>query len=67
MIIQADMRPFAHQIPTAVKLSGISRSLIYELIRRGELTVVKIGRRTLIADEDLRNLIARHRVGGRAA
>jgi hypothetical protein len=33
------------------------------LIKDGELPTIKIGRRTLIADEDLRALLGRHRVG----
>jgi excisionase family DNA binding protein len=61
-----ETRPLAHRLPSAVRLTGISRSLLYELIRRRELAVVKIGRRTLIADDDLRALIDRHRVGGAA-
>jgi len=63
---KSEPRPLAHRLPSAVRQSGISRSLLYELIKRRELAVVKIGRRTLIADDDLRALIARHRVGGEA-
>lgn len=52
----------AHPIERAAKICGISRSRLYELIRDGELPISKIGRRTVIADEDLRALIRRHRV-----
>ena len=63
---KTEMRPLAHQLPSAVRQTGISRSLLYQLIKRRELAVVKIGRRTLIADDDLRALIDRHRVGREA-
>ena len=63
MATEFEMKPLAHQLPRAAQIIGISRSLLYELIKRGELAVVKIGRRTLIADGDLRALIDRHRVG----
>jgi excisionase family DNA binding protein len=63
---KTEMRPLAHQLPSAVRQTGISRSLLYQLIKRRELAVVKIGRRTLIADDDLRALIDRYRVGGGA-
>jgi excisionase family DNA binding protein len=63
---KTETRPLAHQLPSAVRQTGISRSLLYQLIKRRELAVVKIGRRTLIADDDLRALIDRYRVGGGA-
>jgi excisionase family DNA binding protein len=62
MMPNLEARPVAHRIPNAVRLAGISRSVIYQLIKRGQLPIVKIGRRTLIADDDLRALINRHRV-----
>jgi len=58
----SEMKPLAHQLSRAAQITGISTSLLYELIKNGELAVVKIGRRTLIADDDLRALIARHRL-----
>ncbi|WP_447932940.1 helix-turn-helix domain-containing protein [Sphingopyxis fribergensis] len=40
-------------IPSAVKISGLSRTSIYEALKRGDLTAVKAGRRTLISYGDL--------------
>jgi excisionase family DNA binding protein len=35
----------------------ISRSILYELFASGKLKFVKLGRRTLVADEDLRAFV----------
>ena len=56
---KTEMRPLAHQLPSAVRQTGISRSLLYQLIKRRELAVVKIGRRTLILVSDLRTFLRR--------
>jgi excisionase family DNA binding protein len=50
--------PLAVSIPDAVKLSGCSRSAIYEALKRGELTARKAGRRTLIPFADLEAYLA---------
>lgn len=47
------MQTIAVSIPDAVKATGLSRSAIYEALRRGDLTARKAGRRTLIACSDL--------------
>lgn len=47
------MDPVAHTIVEAAKASRVGRTSIYEVIRRGELRAVKVGRRTLILAEDL--------------
>ena len=52
--------PIAVRIPEAVKLSGLSRSVLYELIRAGEIEVAKIGRSTLVLVESLHALIAKN-------
>jgi len=67
MISELEIRPLAHQLQSAVRLTGISRSQLYELIKRGELPIVKVGRRTLIADDDLRSLLGRHRIASEIA
>jgi D5 N terminal like len=45
--------PFALSIPQAVLMSGVSRSMLYEAIKSGELTLTKINSRSLILHEDL--------------
>lgn len=50
--------PIAITIPDAVKASGMSRSSIYEALKRGDLSARKAGRRTLIAFSDLQAYLA---------
>lgn len=45
--------PIAMGIPDAVRVSGISRSAIYNALKRGELRAIKAGKRTLITVSDL--------------
>lgn len=47
--------PIALTIPEAVKASGVGRSSLYEAIASGQLPARKLGRRTLIMANDLRN------------
>jgi excisionase family DNA binding protein len=42
------------------RLLGISRPTLFRLIARGEITVVKIGRRTLFRPDDLRHFVDQH-------
>ena len=42
-------QPIAVTIPEAVKATGMSRTSIYEALKRGDLTARKAGRRTLIS------------------
>ncbi|AJA09746.1 MULTISPECIES: helix-turn-helix domain-containing protein [Sphingopyxis] len=50
------VEPLTVRISTAVKLTGISRSRIYELIESGDLDTVKVGRSTLIPFKSLKAL-----------
>lgn len=50
--------PIAVTIPEAVRATGISRSSLYEAMKRGELTARKAGRRTLITFADLQSYLA---------
>ncbi|MDE2284434.1 MAG: hypothetical protein KGK33_07455 [Hyphomicrobiales bacterium] len=49
----------AHTIPQAVQASGLSRSMLYLAIGRGELQARKCGARTVILDDDLRRFLSR--------
>jgi len=53
------LEPISVRIATAVKLTGIGRSTLYELIGSGEIETVKIGRSTLIPYRSLKRLILR--------
>jgi excisionase family DNA binding protein len=52
------MTPIALTIPDAVKASGLSRTSIYAALKRGDLTALKAGRRTLIRYEQLAAYVA---------
>lgn len=54
--------PLAVRIPDAVRMTGIGRSKLYELIASGEIETVKVGRCTLVPMESLRALLGRLRV-----
>ena len=45
-------------LPEAVEFSGMSRTSIYEALKRGDLTARKAGRRTLISFAGLEAYIA---------
>jgi excisionase family DNA binding protein len=51
--------PITVRIPEAMRLIGIGRSKLYELIASGDVEVVKIGRCTLIPTASLHDLIER--------
>lgn len=52
------MTPIALTISDAVKASGISRTSLYEALKRGDLTAFKAGRRTLIRHAELEAYMA---------
>lgn len=53
--------PISVRIPDAARLTGLSRSRIYELMKRGEIEFVKVGGSTLIPYDGLRAFIAGQR------
>lgn len=57
------IEPISVRIADAIRLTGIRRSKLYELIAAGDLETVKIGRCTLIPMASLHALIARARQG----
>lgn len=48
-----EMEKYAFVIADAVQFSGLSRTSIYEALKRGDLKARKAGRRTLILRDDL--------------
>lgn len=54
------VEPICVRIATAVKLTGIGRSTLYELIAAGEIETVKVGRSTFIRYTSLKLLFERH-------
>jgi len=51
------LEPLSVRIATAVQITGISRSRLYELIQSGDLETVKVGRSTLIPYRSLKELV----------
>jgi excisionase family DNA binding protein len=46
--------PLLHSIQSSTQILGIGRSSLYGLIGEGKICTVKIGRRTLIPDREIR-------------
>jgi excisionase family DNA binding protein len=61
---RARAEPISVKIPEAVRLTGLSRSRIYELMRSGDIEYAKVGSSTLILLDSLRSFIQGRRVGG---
>ena len=53
------IEPISVRIPTAVAMTGLSRSRIYELIACGEIQIAKDRRSTLIIVASLRETVRR--------
>lgn len=53
------LEPLTVRIPTALKMTGIGRSKLYELIASGDIEIVKVGTATLVTMASLRRLVAR--------
>jgi excisionase family DNA binding protein len=58
---QADRDPqsgrLAYSVDEAARLTGLSRDLLYDEMRRGNLTYVKVGRRRLITRQHLQQFL----------
>ena len=53
-----EIRRRAHSIEETCALTGLGREIVYRAIRDGHLVARKLGRRTLITDDDLRQFLA---------
>jgi excisionase family DNA binding protein len=47
----------AYSVDEAARLTGLSRDLLYDEMRRGNLTYVKVGRRRLITRQHLNQFL----------
>lgn len=52
------IEPLTVRISTAVRITGLSRSRIYELIQSGDIDTVKVGRATLVQFQSLKALVS---------
>jgi excisionase family DNA binding protein len=52
----------AYSVAEAAAEIGVGRTTIYELIKAGELKIVKIGSRTLVRHDDLAETLDRRAV-----
>lgn len=57
--------PLSVRIPEAARLTGLSRSRVYELMRSGEIEFVKVGGSTLIPFDSLKLFLERRRGAAR--
>lgn len=64
MIPSSSAELISVKIPEAVRLTGLSRSRIYELMRSGDIEYAKVGSSTLILVDSLRGFIEQKRRGG---
>lgn len=63
LVANEAIRPISIRIPAAVKMTGISRSRLFELMRDGEVESVKLGSARLIIVESLDGFLERLRSG----
>ena len=55
------LEPISVKIPEAVRLTGLSRSRLYELMASGDIEYAKVGSSTLVLVESLRSFVHKRR------
>ena len=55
---QQNIGPLAIGVEDAYRALGIGRTAFYAMVARGELTLIKIGKRSLVPYADLQRLVA---------
>lgn len=56
--------PLASRAPDAARRLGLSTSGVYNLIRQGRITGIRIGRAVLIRETELERFLADHEMRG---
>lgn len=56
-MMKTEGKPISVTINKATGVTGLGRSTIYKLIKGGELTPIKVGRKTLLIYQDLEAFI----------
>lgn len=59
MNLQASMNPLSVGVEDAARMIGVARSMLYEILARGEIESFKLGRRRLILVKNLEAYINR--------
>jgi excisionase family DNA binding protein len=54
----AEPRRRAHSIEQVCALTSLGREAVYTAVRDGRLVARKVGRRTIVTDDDLRQFLA---------
>lgn len=53
--------PISVRVPEAVRMTGLSRSRLYELMKAGDIRYSKVGRSTLVLVDSLRSFVEERR------
>lgn len=60
------MERILYSVPEALEqLGGIGRATFYQLVKAGQLSAVKLGRRTFVTDDEIRRFVGRLAENGR--
>jgi excisionase family DNA binding protein len=57
LAVDSEDRPMVNSVKGAAALLGVSRSVLYELVRSGEIEHVRVGKRILISPVALEKFI----------
>lgn len=62
---RVEPQPLCVRVSVAMRLLGIGKTKLYELIATGDLETIRIGRRTLIMQASIDSFVARLREAAR--
>ena len=62
MIGESDPAPLCVRVNVAARMIGLGRTKLYELIGKGEIEAIKVGKATLVTTASLNAMIERRRI-----